>query len=480
MAVGFILFPFILHSIGKELYGIYLLIITLSGYFNLMQMGVGGTTVKYISQHLAKNERKEISEFVMNSIVFYTLIGVIICVFLVLSAFSFIDFFNIPENLLDGTKKALIIAGVASLVIWPLSIFRKVLEGMRRYVITSGSTAFFSLGRVFVIFLFLKQGSGLLFLTIVYFVSQVLLNLVFLICTFRKLSFLQLDFNLISLKVYKKIFSFSWVLFVIQICGLLIYQTDKVVIGLFLPVSSIVLYEGALRIHQFVRTINGLMSSAVLPTASLLDAKKSIDKLRKLFLQGNKYAVIFVLPVTVSVIIFAQYIVTYWLGSDYASIVFPMRLFVSYWILNCSIALSGSMLIATNKMKYLLWYTIVVAIGNLILSIGLVNYLGHFIGVIWGTVILYYLGYFVILYYLLRAFKIRLSDFLKEVILPTYPYIVFLVILGLLILHLHPPTNLSETGLCMATITGIYWVIIYFTALSRNDRNELKRLVMRR
>ena len=58
MGLGFVLFPFIIHRVGSELFGIYLLIITLSGYLTIMEGGVGTTTVKYISQHLAKGEKK--------------------------------------------------------------------------------------------------------------------------------------------------------------------------------------------------------------------------------------------------------------------------------------------------------------------------------------------------------------------------------------------------------------------------------------
>lgn len=479
IAVGFVLFPFILHTIGNELYGVYLLIMALSGYLSLMEIGVGTTTVKYISQHLAKGEQKEINELLVNSLLFYTFVGIIIGAFLIICAFFFINFFNISAKYLILAKKTLILAGFVSFVVWPLSLFRKVIEGKQDYVVTSGLTAVFALARFLVIFLFLKQGGyGLLFLTIVYFVSQILLNLIFVIYSFRSLDFLKIDFSLFSKRVYKKIFGFSWVLFVIQICGMLIYQTDKIIIGLFLPVGSIALYEGAFRVHQAIRTINALASSAAIPAVSSLNAKGAIEKVNELFLRGSKYATIIVLPLTVIIILFAKYIITYWLGHEYNSVVFPMQLFVSYWALNCSFALSGTVLIATNKIKYLLWYSVGGAIGNLILSLILVNYMHNFVGVIWGTIIPYFIGYPIFLFFFLRLMNIKFNEFFKKIILSVYSYLVVPITIGIVALQIRPPANLVETMLYMGGLLLSYWAVTFFRGLENHEREDIKGIVL--
>lgn len=478
IVVGLILLPFILHTIGKELYGIYLLVLVLAGYLSIMEIGVGTATVKYISQHLARDEQKEINKLFINSILFYTLIGIIICAFLLLAAFFLLGFFKVPEEYLPIAKNALILAGLASLVVWPLSLFGKIVAGMQRYIVTSGCTALFALGRLFVILFFLKRGYGLLFLVIVYFLTQILLNLIFLVYAYCKLNFLRWDFSLISKKVYQKIFSFGWVLFVIQICGLLIYSTDKVIIGLFLPVASIALYEGAFRVHQGVRLINALTSSAAIPAISSLNARGSMEKIKMVFLKGSKYTAFLVLPLTVSVIIFARYIVTYWIGPGYDSVIFPMQLFVSYLALNCSFALSGAVLVAINRMKYLLWYAVAGAIANLILSLILVHYMRNFVGVIWGTVIPYFVGFPIFLVFFLRLVKIRLSEFFKRIILPAYPYIAIPIALGILLLRTRPPQSLMETGLYMAGLLLSYWIVIFFQGLEAYERKDLKAITL--
>ena len=479
IGLGFVLFPFIIHRVGSELFGIYLLIITLSGYLTMMEVGVGTTTVKYISQHLAKDEKKEINELVINSLLFYILVGFTTAGFLILIAFYFINIFKIPSTFLILTKNALIISSLALLINWPLSLFRKMLEGKQEYVFTSGLVTIFAVIRFATIVLFLeKSNNALLFLIIVNFSFQILLNFIFAIYSFKSLSFLRLHFNLISKKVFKKIFSFSWVLFIIHICGMLVYSTDKIIIGIFLPISSMVLYEAAFKFHNLIRTINSLSSSAVIPAASSLNAKGDFTKIKKLFLQGSKYTTIIVLPCTVVIIVFAKYIINFWLGSDYNSVIFPMQLFVSYWALNCSFALGGSVLIAINKMKNILWYSICGAVGNLILSLILVSYMRNVVAVIWGTVIPYFIGYPIFLYFFLKLTKISFGEFINEIILKTYPYIGILAIIGILISRFSPPNNLIETILYMGILVLLYWGIVLFKGISVGEREDFRFIIL--
>lgn len=477
IGIGLVLLPFLLHSLGNELYGIYRLVLTLAGYLAIMQIGVGTTTVKYVAQHLANNEQKEIDELVTNSLVFYASIGVLMCLFLVLAGTQFVGYFNIPSEYLPTARQTLIISGFASLFLWPLTLFRKVLEGMQEYFLTSGYRIVFALIRLGLIFFFLHIGYGLVALIAIYFLTQIGQHLVYLAYTQKKLSFLSFSPKRLSTSVYKKIFSFSWVLFVIQVCGNLIYQTDRIVLGVFLPISALALYEGPWKIHCLVRRMNSIVGSAVIPATSSLNAREAKEKIEKLFLRGNKYASLIILPLAVSIIILAPYLVKYWLGTEYLKVTFAAQLFVSYWLLNCSFSLGGSILIAINKMKYILWYTVGGMIGNLVLSIILVNYLKNFVGVIWGTVIPYYIGYFIFLHFLLKLLKIRLGKFLRKVILPTYPYIAVCVLVGFVLLYLHLPANLFETGAYLVVMMASYWMVTYYVSFGEAEREDLRNLL---
>jgi len=480
MAINFILLPIILRTMGNELYGIYILIITLSGYFNIMETGVGTASVKFVSQHLIKNEKKEINEILTNSLIFYFLVGLVTATILVLISLFFVKFFNIPQRYLSLTKQTLVFAGIALLIIWPLRLFRKVLEGNQDYTVTSGTTVAFEILNFLLIILFLRKCSNpFLFFVLLKFISQIFLNLFFCIYSFRRLDFLKVDFYLISKKAFKKIFKFSSILYLCKIIGLLIYNTDKILISVFLNVSSITLYEISYKFHQLVRTVNNLSSSAILPLISSLNSKNDSKKIKEIFFRVQKYTIVLVLPITISVIIFAKFIVLYWLGPDYNSVVFPIQLFVSYFIFNCSLALVGQILVAIDKLRYTLNYRIGIAVSNLILSIIFIILTKNFIGVIWGTVISYCIGYPIYLSIALKLIKINFYEFLNKVILPTYSYAIIPLIAGILIIRFIPPKNLIYTLMDMAGIVFLYFNCVFFMGLKSYERKDIKDIALK-
>jgi len=478
--LNFLLLPYVLRTIGVELYGIYILIITLSGYFNIMEVGVGTATVKFISQHFIKKEKQEINEILINSLIIYFLTGLVIASFLILISIFFINCFNIPQEYLFLTKYTLRFVSIALLINWPLRLFRKVLEGKQDYVITSGLSAVFEIAKFILIIIFLRKcDNPFLFYIFLNFICQIFLNLFFCIYSFRSLDFLKLDYFLISKKAFKKIFRFSTILYICNIIGILIYNTDKIVISLFLNVSSISLYEISFKIHQFVRIINGLTSSALLPLISSLHSKGDNKKINEIFFKGQKYTIIIVLPTAISVIIFAKYIILYWLGPDYNSVIFPTQLFVSYFIYECSLSLVGQILVATDKLKFTLYYRTGIALSNLILSIIFTILTKSFIGVIWGTVISSCVGFPIYLFISFRLIKIDFYEFLHRVILPTYPYIIFPVIVGILINQLIPPKNLIYTLICMGGTAFLYFNLIFFKSLNSYERKEIKSIALK-
>jgi len=480
MAISFILLPIILRTMGNELYGIYILIITLSGYFNIMETGVGTASVKFVSQHLIKNENREINEILINSLVFYFLIGLITATILILISFFFVSFFNIPARYLFLTKQILIFAGIALLIIWPLKLFRKVLEGNQDYAVTSGATIVFEIINFLLIIVFLRKCvNPFLFFVFLKFISQIFLNLFFCMYSFRRLDFLKVDYYLISKKAFRKIFKFSSILYLCQIIGLLVYNTDKILISIFLNISSITLYEISYKFHQLVRTVNNLSSSALLPVISSLNSKNDNDKIKEIFFRSQKYTIVLVLPIVISIIIFAKPIVLYWLGPDYNSVVFPIQLFVSYFIFNCSLALVGQILVAVDKVRYTLNYRIGIAVSNLILSVIFIILTKNFIGVIWGTVISYCIGFPIYLSIALKLIKVDFYEFLNKVILPTYLYAIIPLIVGILIIQIIPPKNLIYTLIDMGGIVFLYFNCVFFLGLKSHERKDIKDIALK-
>ena len=67
--VGIGLTPFILSSLGKSEYGLYMLVGSLIGYLALLDFGLNSTTVRFVSKYRhEKNKDKRRAAIVLNNI----------------------------------------------------------------------------------------------------------------------------------------------------------------------------------------------------------------------------------------------------------------------------------------------------------------------------------------------------------------------------------------------------------------------------
>ena len=56
VAVGFFLTPFVVHSLGETQYGIWTLVVGLTGYYGLLDLGVASGMTQYLTRYLAAKD----------------------------------------------------------------------------------------------------------------------------------------------------------------------------------------------------------------------------------------------------------------------------------------------------------------------------------------------------------------------------------------------------------------------------------------
>src|SRR5258708_474877 len=101
---GFLLFPFSLHILGSQANGVGLLVNSIIGYFGILDLGVGTTVMKMVAEHAHDNNKKDITKIVVNSLVIFTIIGILI-ILLGLCVTPFLDhIFKIPRSLVTAAK----------------------------------------------------------------------------------------------------------------------------------------------------------------------------------------------------------------------------------------------------------------------------------------------------------------------------------------------------------------------------------------
>src|SRR5713226_9492959 len=80
---GLFLTPYILHHLGDEAFGVWILVVNLAGYGFLTDVGVRASIVRYVSRHKELGDQGSINEVVATG--FYYYLGV--CALVILATY---------------------------------------------------------------------------------------------------------------------------------------------------------------------------------------------------------------------------------------------------------------------------------------------------------------------------------------------------------------------------------------------------------
>ena len=94
--VGLILTPFILKSLGKSEYGLYMLVGSIIGYLALFDFGFNKTTIRFVSKYRHEGNKEKEEVFIATNLRVYFVIAVVIVLF-GLAGFTTIDYFFLEK-----------------------------------------------------------------------------------------------------------------------------------------------------------------------------------------------------------------------------------------------------------------------------------------------------------------------------------------------------------------------------------------------
>jgi len=133
VVVGFLMLPFLVSRLGDSLYGIWVLVVAVVGYGNLLDFGVRSSIVKYVSQRHATNDREGLQRLFNTTLVAYSAIGVVILALAAGAAAFLSQLFVIPSELSAEARVVVVVVGLNLALKFPSGVFEGFLTGLQRY-----------------------------------------------------------------------------------------------------------------------------------------------------------------------------------------------------------------------------------------------------------------------------------------------------------------------------------------------------------
>jgi len=386
-AIGFFLAPYIVHRLGNVAYGVWVLVASLSAYMGLLDFGLRGAVMRYVSKGNARGDHAEAQDAV--SAALWIRVWISLAIFIVGGAFTqiFPRLFAVPAVMEHAARIAIMLTAVTVAINLWCGVFAGVLTALHRYDRLSLITIFQSTCRAAGIVWLLHHGHGFLVLVLWDLGTSLLSNSMLVVAALRSYPQLRLTFRRPTKEVFSKLWTYSFYALLINFAIQVVNYTDNLVVGAFTSTTAVTLYAIGGSLIIYARQTVGAMTTTFGPLASTFEAKGSQKDLRRLLIQGTRAALLISLPIELALFLRGETFISLWMGPQYAH---PsgtvLRILLLSLIVSTGSAASGGIVYGMEKHKRLAKWAVLEAIANLGLSIFLVRRIGIY-GVAWGTVI---------------------------------------------------------------------------------------------
>jgi O-antigen/teichoic acid export membrane protein len=371
LAVGIlsplILIPLFTRLLGRELYGEYVVITSLSYYLGLANLGIGQTIANRIATAVANRDDAQVGAMV--STAFYSLAavaGLLLIVLLVLTPILWGPLVGSPN---PAAKLAFLSIFTLSLIAFPFKAQDMLLRGYQRVDREQSVWATLSVVRAVAIVAALLWGLKLVAVAAIHGSIGLLSGLGAYLLAVRLSPAARPRLRDFSLRLLRQLVTPSVAFLVLQISSTLAMRVDNVVIGYVLGAAAVTSYAVPFRLMMMVILLFTIVLNALQPTITAHYALDNRDLLRRAYSFFTRLALLYGIAGGIALWLVGPHFIRLWAGPGIypGELVFGLQ--VAFTSLQILLTPAETILWATSR--HYLWATIALGEGLLNLSLSI-------------------------------------------------------------------------------------------------------------
>ena len=431
ISVGFFLSPFILHHLGDEAFGLWVLIFSLTGYYGIFDFGIRSSLVRYVSKFQATDDKDQLARLLNTSLFTYTCVGVFLMLPTLLGGLYVDRLFHVPPGFLRDARILFLMVGTSLALGFPLGISGGILEGLQRFYLINWTNILSTLVRAALIVYVLRHGFGLLSVALITVSLPQITSAIRGVIAYRLLG-IPWGWNYVDRASLRQVVNYGSVTLLIIVAGRLRFKTDAVIIGTFLSAAAITHFSIGARLVDYAGEVVSSLAQIFTPMSSHFHAIGEYNQLRRIFISGNRACALVMFPMTVALVVMGKSVIEAWVGPQYVSSYVVLLIILIPFTLYQIQTTSNRLLFGMSLHRSLAYVVLMEGIANVILSVVLVRPLG-IVGDAIGTAIpLLCTALFFLPRHMCRQLGVPIRKFLVEAYF--YPVILCLPMILALVL----------------------------------------------
>lgn len=251
IVIGFMMMPFLINQLGNHLYGLWISIGSVVASYYLLDLGFSQAVTRYVAKCIHQQDYAGANKIINTSLAIYSgLALLIVCLTLLLSHTAVAALVEDPEDL-KLVQILILIAGISLAFEFPAKAFPGIINAYMRYDTTAIVALLKSVADACLIFVFIKNGYGLVAMALITFVTGILSTIFYVFYCHHLFKQMEYRRANIDIETTKEMFHFSKWIFVLDANQLLKEKMDIWLIAFYSSVSMVAIYYVAVRLIEY-------------------------------------------------------------------------------------------------------------------------------------------------------------------------------------------------------------------------------------
>ncbi len=368
---GLVYSPFIIKSVGKSEYAIFVLVNSLVSLF-LIDFGLGATALRFLSKYRAEGADDKINAFLACIYRLYLAIDVLIIAAFTVTFFS-LDYIypTLSEGELSALKSAFAVAAAFSTLNFPFSALGGVLTAYSEFVHIKLADIFHRVASLALVFTALSCGGGVVSVVLINGVCSTIVT-VYKFVTVKRKTKAKADFAYRDRETYREIISFSAWSAVSSLSQRLIFNITPSILGAFCGADDIAVFGVITAIESYTYVVTNAIHGLFLPRVSKIYTEPEPEKnLSILMLSVGRFQyIINGLVVAVFAAVGTEFI-RLWVGEGYGGAYIGVILVTLPGLLFNSLHIATTALSVTHRVHLYALINVFTGVINVALSLAL-------------------------------------------------------------------------------------------------------------
>jgi O-antigen/teichoic acid export membrane protein len=467
--IGLVLLPFNVHHLGQSAYGLWMLTASMTTYFSVLDLGFGGSIVKFVAQYRAQRNVNGLNDIASTLFVIFSVMGVVAYAIFGLLALNINHVFSLsPEQLSIGRWLLLIIGVYVSLGL-PFSIFGGIINGFQRYDLNNVVGVGSSLVVAAVNVVMLLAGASLVQLVLVTTAVRIATYFVYRLNAYAVFPALRIRPSHFQWSRVKELTSFSVYVSIIDWSNKLNYSIDAIIIGAYISSAAVALWTVPQRLAEMLQRLTNQLNGVLFPVVVDSDAGNKPERLRAIFVQGTRLSLVSVVPVAAALALLADPLIRAWVGPNFIDSIIVAQILTCVVAIRVGNATATTVLKGAGQHRLLAFTNAGTALGNIVLSLLWIRHYG-LVGQAMGTLVPVALAAFFVLWpAACRRVDMSVGAAFAEAVWPTI-WPVFAMAVVVIPMRQVLPTRLWAVAVAGGVGSLVYFATFLAFAVKRSDR----------